>query len=271
MSVNLATVLRESARTAPHRPLLHFGDRTFTYAQVDEASGRVAAGLLDLGLRPGQRVGVRLPAGPQLLVAFFGILTAGLVVVPLDPSPAAEADAPDSDVGLLITPDTVGELERSADTARIAEVAGDDPAVVLGGAARSHSELQVASAAGTVRYRADDVLLSVLPPSHRRCLPTLVAAVRAGGTIVLVPRFDVAAVLEAIERHRCTLLCGVPAAYAALAQADMGRRDVSTLRVGVCAGPALGAGVVRAVEERFPGVVVVQADSRSETAALTVG
>jgi long-chain acyl-CoA synthetase len=268
MSVNLATVLRESARVAPQKPLLHLADRTVTYAQVDEASGRVAASLLGRGLRPGARVAVPLPSGSELVAAYFGILKAGMVTVPLDPPPAAEVDPAGTAAEFLITPDTICELQRSDNTGAIAEVAADDPAVLLGGVPRSHAELR---AAGTIRCRADDVLLPVLPPSHALFLPTLTAAIGARGTVVLVPRFDVAAVLEAIERHGCTVICGPPAAYVALLQADLDRRDVSTLRIGVCAGPPLGAELARAIEEKFPGIAMVEPDSRSETSAVAVG
>ncbi len=46
MSFNLAVMLRESRRAKPDHPLVHISDLTFTYAQVDEISGRVASALL---------------------------------------------------------------------------------------------------------------------------------------------------------------------------------------------------------------------------------
>ena len=49
MSFNLATILREPRREHPDKPLCHLGDLTFTYAQVDDMSGRVAAALLRSG------------------------------------------------------------------------------------------------------------------------------------------------------------------------------------------------------------------------------
>ena len=53
MSFNLATMLRESALAAPDKPLVHAGGQSLTYAEVDQASGRVATSLLGLGLEPG--------------------------------------------------------------------------------------------------------------------------------------------------------------------------------------------------------------------------
>ena len=85
MTFNLATILRESRCAAPGKPLCHSQHTTLTYEQVDEASGRVAAALLALGLRRGDRVAVQLPNVPEFLLCYFGILKAGLIMVPLNP------------------------------------------------------------------------------------------------------------------------------------------------------------------------------------------
>ena len=45
MSFNLATILRESAKSRPDQALMYFADRSFSYAEVDETSGRVASSL----------------------------------------------------------------------------------------------------------------------------------------------------------------------------------------------------------------------------------
>ncbi|WP_308311090.1 long-chain fatty acid--CoA ligase [Streptomyces sp. GbtcB6] len=106
MSFNLATMLRESTAAGPDKPLMHFGDQSFSYAQVDEISGQVAAGLLGLGLEPGDKVAVQLPNLPQFLFSYFGILKAGLVMVPLNPLLTTHEVAyhlADSDAKLLIT------------------------------------------------------------------------------------------------------------------------------------------------------------------------
>jgi long-chain acyl-CoA synthetase len=84
MSFNLAVVLRQSRNAHPDKPLCHLADQTLSYAQVDEISGRVAASLRNLGVRRGDKVAVQLPNMPHFLFAYFGILKAGAVVVPLN-------------------------------------------------------------------------------------------------------------------------------------------------------------------------------------------
>ena len=84
MDFNLAVMLRESARRAPAKTAVILGDATLSYAQLDELSDRVAASLGAAGLAPGDRVGLQLPNIPQFVIAYFGILKAGGVVVPMN-------------------------------------------------------------------------------------------------------------------------------------------------------------------------------------------
>lgn len=56
------------------------------YRQLAAASNRFAAGLVALGIQPGDRVAVMLPNLPQSVIAFFGILKAGAIVVNTNPT-----------------------------------------------------------------------------------------------------------------------------------------------------------------------------------------
>ena len=134
MSFNLATILRESAKADPDKPLCHIDDLSFTYAQVDEISGRVASALLATGLERGDKVAVQLPNLPQFLFTYFGILKAGLVMVPLNPLLTAHEVSyhlENSDAQVLITFESFAALaHRGAQT-----VAGVSTYVVSSGAA----------------------------------------------------------------------------------------------------------------------------------------
>jgi long-chain acyl-CoA synthetase len=105
MSFNLATILTETTLAAPDAPAFRFGGSATTYRQLDEQSGRVAAGLRAQGLRPGEVVALQLPNVPPFLTAYFGALRAGLVVLPLNPllmAPELEYHLGDSAARLLI-------------------------------------------------------------------------------------------------------------------------------------------------------------------------
>jgi long-chain acyl-CoA synthetase len=125
-------------------------------------------------------------------------------------------------------------------------------------------------AGGLFGFRDDDIGVAVLPMFHVFGLSSVLnVAVRFGGTLVLIPRFEVDAVLDAIARYGCTIFSGVPTMYFALLQADLAGRDLSSLRVGVSGGAAIPGEVIRAFEERFPGVVILEGYGLSETASTT--
>jgi long-chain acyl-CoA synthetase len=84
MSLNLALMLREAARTHPEKPALLFDGGAVSYVELDAASDRFAAGLQARGLVPGDAVALQLPNVPHFVIAYFGILKAGCVVVPLN-------------------------------------------------------------------------------------------------------------------------------------------------------------------------------------------
>jgi long-chain acyl-CoA synthetase len=315
MTFNLAVVLRESRNAHPDKPLCHIADQNFSYAEVDKISGRIAASLRNLGVHRGDKVAVQLPNLPHFLFAYFGILKAGAVMVPLNPlmrAPEIRYHLRDSESRLLITFETsadeavkgaakiadlstyvvnlpgngqrpVGtksfdELYLSDDTGEIEPTNADDVAVITytsgttgkpRGAELTHHQLYVNCTANgqRFRFRDEDVSLAVLPMFHVFGLSSVLnVAVRFGGTLVLVPRFDAQTVVDELARHRCTIFSGVPTMYCALLQADTDGRDLSALRVGVSREATIPGEVIRAFEEKFPGVVIIGVSGLSETA-----
>src|SRR5659263_215772 len=85
MSFNLAIMLRESALERPDKTAIIAGGTTISYAELDALSGRFAASLVAAGYPRGASIGVQLPNVPQFLIAYFGILKAGMTMVPLNP------------------------------------------------------------------------------------------------------------------------------------------------------------------------------------------
>ncbi|HEX9065034.1 MAG TPA: AMP-binding protein, partial [Streptosporangiaceae bacterium] len=84
MKFNLAVILSETAAATPGKPAILYGGGRLTYGELDALSGRLAAGLELAGMRPGDRVAIQLPNIPQFVIAYFGVLRAGGVVVPLN-------------------------------------------------------------------------------------------------------------------------------------------------------------------------------------------
>lgn len=85
VSGSLIDIVAASARDYPDAPALQFFGRETTYAQLQEAIDRAAAGLRDRGVRGGDPVAIVLPNCPQHIVAFYAVLRLGAVVVEHNP------------------------------------------------------------------------------------------------------------------------------------------------------------------------------------------
>ena len=83
--LSIAAGIREFAEATPDRTAVIDGDRTLTFAQVDERASRLANHLLKAGLEQGQRVAVLLGNRLEYPEIAAGIAKAGLVMVPLNP------------------------------------------------------------------------------------------------------------------------------------------------------------------------------------------
>jgi len=100
-SVPLFHFLEESARKYPDRACTIFKGAVITYKEMNAITDRVAAALVDMGMKKGDRVGIFMPNSPQFVMVFFGILKAGGVVVatnPLYTAPEIEHQASDAGI-----------------------------------------------------------------------------------------------------------------------------------------------------------------------------
>lgn len=82
--MNLADHLVQSAQKFPEKVAIHFSDKIFTYKELDVFSNKVANGLRNMGIQPGDKVALSCPNLPYFPMVYYGILKAGAVVVPLN-------------------------------------------------------------------------------------------------------------------------------------------------------------------------------------------
>jgi long-chain acyl-CoA synthetase len=118
--------------------------------------------------------------------------------------------------------------------------------------------------------RPDDVVLTVLPLFHVFGMSSILnVCVRFGCTMSLVPRFEPATVLAAIQRDGITIFEGVPAMFITLlAYPELDRYDVSSLRVAISGGASIPGPVLDAFEKRFD-VLILEGYGLTETASTT--
>ena len=102
-AVPLFSFLEESARKVPEKPCTIFKGTVITFREMNEATDHLANALAGLGIHKGDRVGIFLPNVPQFVMAYFGILKAGGVVVATNPANAPpEIEHQINDAGIEI-------------------------------------------------------------------------------------------------------------------------------------------------------------------------
>lgn len=294
--MNLADNLARTAAAHPDHLAIKLDDYELDYAGLDAASARVAGWLRDLGVEPGDRVGLMLPNLPQFPVLYYGVLRAGAVVVPMNPlfkSREVEYYLSDSAAKVLFAWEGVAaEAGPGAQAAGaiyieipsagfgddfanhepvpgVVDRAPDDTAVILytsgttgkpKGAELTHSNLMsnVAACVDLFDLGTDDVIFGGLPLFHSFGQSCgLNSAVAGGAAITLIPRFDAGKALEVLQRDRVTILQAVPTMYIALlGHAEHTDFDTSSLRRCVSGGASLPVEVLRAFERDFGGAIL---------------
>ncbi|HMV28999.1 MAG TPA: long-chain fatty acid--CoA ligase [Anaerolineales bacterium] len=95
--------LEEAARKYPDRACTIFKGAVISYREMNERSNAVAAALVEMGVKKGDRVGIFMPNLPQFVSVYFGILKAGGVVIAVNPTyPVEEILTPVNDAGIEI-------------------------------------------------------------------------------------------------------------------------------------------------------------------------
>ena len=283
--MNLASVLIDSARRHPRREALRRGGRRVTYEQLDRASAQVARRLTAEDVRPGDRVALMIPNVPEFAAAYYGILRAGAIAVPLDVDLTRHelrAMLADCGASLLIAWRALRTLDEPAwlvapgsffdDAEPVAAVereAGDTAVIVYTsgttaepkGVELTHANL-LANARVTAElfaYGGSDAVLAALPLAHafgQTCTlnaPLLAGAARRRSPTGSEPRDGV------------TVLVGVPSMYARLL-VD-GARRTPALRLCVSGGAPLAPELLDACEQTL-GIRLLEGYGLTETSPV---
>ncbi|SIR76314.1 class I adenylate-forming enzyme family protein [Williamsia sterculiae] len=289
-TTSIAEVLPWRARIHPDKPALIVGDRSFSYVDLDTLSNRVAAGMRSSGVRPGEVVSLFGQNSWQWIVAYHGILKAGAVVNPVNVMLTGselryvlqDCGARALFIGATEYERVAGELEGlpllacvTLDAEFDTLLDGADPGSVppvdcrpkaLGsigytsgttghpkGAMQSLESvlLNCAHTAAMHGKNADDVILSALPAAHVYGNVAINGTFLAGGTVVLMERFDPVAALHLMQLHRVTVFEGVPAMYSMLlATDDLSAVDLSAIRVSTVGGQTFSPLIIEKWEKR---------------------
>ncbi len=280
--------LRVATARDPQRVAVITPERTVSYGELELAAERIAAGLRELGVRPGDRVALVLPNGAEMPEAIYGVLRARAAFTPLNPTIKEDKLAgvlERSGAAVVIcdadrAPMVEAAAARAGATAVIADLASlghahgppdagpldVDLAAVLYTSGSTGEPKGVTVTNRNMTFVADSIIeylelgpedriLCVLPLSFGYGLYQLLTCVRSAATLVLETGFTYPGrVVQALESERITGLPGVPTVFQVLISLrGLADRELPHLRFLTNAGAGLPAATLAAVRRTFPG------------------
>ncbi|MGF7235258.1 MAG: AMP-binding protein, partial [Frankia sp.] len=258
------------------------GPLRLTFAELTERI-RVAAGsFASAGIDKGDRVAIWAPNSAEWMIAAFGLVTAGGVLVPVNTRfKAAEAGDIIRRSGakaVLVQEGFLGQhYEVPAGVPAIdlksgflssgspfeRKTSGDEVCDIIftsgttgrpKGVMMNHSQTLrlYAEWCDLADLRQGDRYLIVNPFFHTFGYKAgLVTSMIRGATVLPVPVFDVAVVLDLVEREKVTMLPGAPTLYHSLLAAQ-GERDLSSLRAAVTGAADIPVELIRRMKNELP-------------------
>jgi acyl-CoA synthetase (AMP-forming)/AMP-acid ligase II len=281
----LALFAARTAATPNVEAVVELGGVRLTYQQLWNAAARVAGGLRAAGVRRGDRVGLRYPAGMNWVLAFWGTMMAGGIAVAVNTrsaAPEVEFVLNDAGVAVDLTPHTRlpdGEPYVESGLGRLDVAAMFYTSGTTGkpkGVPATH-EAFLTNAENLMRcfhipagIGADLRTLISVPLFHvTGCNSQLLVALHAGGTAVIMPALNQAALIAALPAERINFMVTVPAVYSLLLRRpELSRTDVSGLRWVAYGGAPIAPTLVEAIQNAFPTARVFNGYGMTETASL---
>jgi len=280
--------------------------REFSYRTLDEMANGVARALLARGLERGDRVAILSANRTEFLAAYYGIMRAGFVAVPVNYrfpgdtidfiardagvrmvfcDPARRAQCPPRLPVVCFGADGTESFTSFLDPGPFDALAAqpDEPAMFLytsgstgipKGVVLSHqSHIWVVE----TRLEGQDLLphrfLIAAPLYHMNALALVKLACAAHATIVLQPQFSAPDYIAAIARHRCTWLTAVPPMIAMMLREHdlLARTDLSSVAsVRMGSGP-VSQSLMAALHRALPAARVTNAYGTTEAGPVVFG
>jgi long-chain acyl-CoA synthetase len=266
VSKTLCDCLRRHAKQKPNQAALYCGDAAISWLALDKTSTNLARWFLEAGLQRGNRVAICSLNSIELVQIYLGLFKAGLIAVTLNTRLKPDEVryildhaqprmafceppfAPTLEQAGAAFPVFSSLPDLTSAGADLPAVGPDRPALIIytsGTTARPKGVLHTAGSlhqkgvkgAGISRHLRDQVRLCVFPMMHISGLLLLAMTLHEGSPMVLLPKFEPAAALDAIERFGCTTAGGLPTMILSMVEEQACRpRRVATLRSVIAGG-----------------------------------
>ncbi|HWU54101.1 MAG TPA: AMP-binding protein [Rhizomicrobium sp.] len=291
----LHAALQRNAAAFGDRPWLQFEGMRWSYGEGEALTSRMAAGLLRLGIKAGDRVALLFTNCPELVFCYFACFKIGAIAVPINTrfqtaeviyavhhsgavlligqqdlcAPLLEARAELPHLAGMIVADTESFAALSGEApAALPAVDDGQLAVLMYTSGTTAKPKGVMHSHATLRRQSENYLavlgtdvyaqtLVSLPPCHMAAFSIfLLSATEAGGTVTILPRFEPGAVLRSIGENRITYAGAMPVMMNALINyPDAQNHDLSSLLMFVSGGDCVPLELQNRFRELF-GVTV---------------
>jgi HIP---CoA ligase len=307
-------VIRQNWQTIPEM-VLSVGDRfgdseavvdgslRLTFTELADRVRSAAGAFAELGVEKGDRVAIWAPNSAEWMIAAFGLLTAGGVVVPVNTRFKAHeaADIITRSVAKAVlvqkgflgldyaAPAGVPEIDLKSDFLESGSpfervVDGDDVADIIftsgttgrpKGAMTSHQQnLRLYSEwTDLADLRQGDRYLIVNPFFHTFGYKAgCIASMIRGATVLPMPVLDLDKLVDLVERERITMLPGPPTLYHSLlevAKQDGAKSRLATLRAAVTGSSDIPVELIRRVHDELPFQTIMTGYGLTEAGTVT--
>lgn len=298
-SPSIAEDLARSAAADPDRVAVIVGDRSVSFGELDGLAERLAAGLREREVQPGDRVAIMLPNGVDAVVAIEATLRAGAAIMPVNPTVKHErlSDLLERSGATMLLCDqersgvaaeavaSVGALpwfsdleEISSDATAPFELPGEqDLAALMHTSGSTGGPKGVMHCHGGLGFVTDSIIeyleigseeriLCLLPLSFGYGLTQLLICLRSGATLVLEPGVGLPGrIVKLVEEREITGLPGVPTVFQLLLSLrGLSERPLPHLRFLTNAGAALPTPALEEVRRTFPSAVLYSMYGQTE-------
>ena len=261
----------------------------------------MAGALLARDLRRSDRVAILAANRAEYLVAVLGIMQAGLVAVPINvrlPRTTVRHVLRDSGARLAFCDEDANDLATGVGRIELEAIGGLPPAtghrsvqpepgevamiLYTSGSSgppkgvplthRGHRWVIEKRRRAGVDHRAERILVAA-PLYHMNALALSQLSLVCGSTIILMPRFDAGCYIDAIERHRCTLVTSVPPMLARVCRETrrLAATDLSSVKSVRMGSAPVTPELLARLGDAFPGVRVQIAYGTTEAGPVVFG
>ena len=298
-ALSVGQALKTTAGCSPCSDAVTEDGLQWSWPDLDEHSDEYARYFLSRGVRREQFVAMMAHTSARAVAALLGLMKIGATPVMISPAlnreqvayelalaqagvvipfcSEAQARIPE---GVTVLPDAVPEQDGVSDRQLAEACDGTDPrrsGIVLFTSGTSNrpkavflSQAQLLGNArmhqGFMHITPEDRIAAALPVEHiLGLIITVLLPLVSGAAMCICAGRHTSAVLNTIQRERCTVLCGVPSMFHTIvSRLTIGSWDISSLRIGLTGGAPCSRELFARIEERL-GILLISTLGQTET------